>query len=142
MAESAVFSAYHRLGTERQCDIESPPNFDTEEVWRRDADDLKRVAVQRDWLADDGWIAPVLCFPEAVTQHRPPRIAARSIVAFAEHTPGLCTHPERAEEVAADENAVNFACLTARAEIPRGNAKREHLRECLLLSAQGLPQRL
>src|SRR6187200_3383841 len=79
MTESAVLTAHQWLGAEGHSNVEPPPDFDTEELRRSDAYDLKRGSIERDRLTDDGRIAGVAAFPEGMTQHGTGRPATLSI---------------------------------------------------------------
>src|SRR5205814_8597425 len=69
MIELAVAAANDPLRTDRHEYLRALADADAEEPIVRGADDLERVPVERDRLADDGRVAGIPALPKSVAQH-------------------------------------------------------------------------
>ena len=142
LVERRARAAREGLGAERHRDVERAADLHPEEARRRHADDLERVAVERDAAAEDRRAAGVLTLPESVAEHRGRRRAAAPIVGGGQRASDECRHAEPFEEVAAHPESLRVARLAAGREVERRRVPGERVGEHLLPIAHQFPQRV
>src|SRR5215831_4158285 len=108
---------------------------------RGDADHLERMAIERDGPAYRTGGAPVTRLPEVVAEHCKGRAAA---VIVGRHQKSACgrAQSQRAEQVAADEEAVDIPHRTAARQIESFRAPGEGAGEYILMVADLFPDRV
>ncbi len=70
-----AFAGDNRLGAHRHSNIKRTPHRSSEKTWCRNTNDLKRMALNRNRVANY-WRAPVVRIPEPIAQHGDTRAAA------------------------------------------------------------------
>ena len=96
------------------------------EARRRDADDLKRISIQTEPLAYDGWIAAKVALPEGIANVRPTDGAPRLVIRGPQEAAQERLHSKYLKKLAADTQGFGVSNLASRRKIellraPDGN---------------------
>jgi hypothetical protein len=137
--EIRALAVRERLRAQRHRDIEVATDLDTEEAGRRDADNLKGVAVECDRAPERGGAAAIFALPEPVADDGGRRRAAAPIVRSREHAPKHRAHLEGVEEIAAHPQTIDRPTLTTGAQVELGGSPCERAGERFLPIADALP---
>ena len=141
--EPAVRAWWQPLGAKRHRHIKSPSDFEARELARRDADDLVRVAAEREPPANRRGVAAEFRLPESVADHHFRRAARRLIVRGREHTAQQRPDAEHSEEVAAHQQRRRESRLVIDAgQADAARAPGEHAGERFLPTVNLFPDRI
>ncbi len=130
-----------RLRAYRYGHVEVAANGHPEEVRRRDADDLHRLVVKPQLLAQRPATAE-LPLPEAIANDCARQSAAGPVVLRREDSPGNRPDPQDAEELAAYVEAIHKTGVAARITGETDVAPRSDSGEARVIVAQLLPDKI
>src|SRR5262245_23611979 len=138
-----IFALDDGLGANRHGHVKAAPHFDAEKAGLCDADDLDRMAVERDLPSYDRRVASVCAAPERVADDRAGRTAAALIIGAGEDPPQLGPNSERIEEISAHPQPVFCkALLAARGQVEGRGAPGEEAVKSLLPFLKQFPERI
>src|SRR5690242_21599243 len=100
--QPVVPRAHNRLDANRHRHVEGVPYGNTVKAWRRYADNLKRISVQCEPLADNSRIATKIALPEGKADVRSTYPAARLVIGWASQAPQERFNAEHMKKRTAD----------------------------------------
>ncbi len=115
--QPVVARAEYGLDTNGHGHVKDIAHGDSIETWRRNAEDFERIAVQRQALANDGWITGKIPLPERVADVCRRRAAAGLVILRTKQPPKNRLDAENVKEIAADADTLCFADLSTRSQI-------------------------
>jgi hypothetical protein len=139
--EHALLAPNERLGSKGNRDIEGAPDFDSEKLGRRDADDRVRDALNRQRLPDDVGGAEIFRLPIAIADdgYRAVGSGAAAVVRLVKRPSENCRHPQHFKDSTARPEPVDVLCLRVAREIEPGRRVRERALKQILSLAYLFP---
>src|SRR5437763_11887645 len=131
--EPIISALIHSVRADGNGDVKRATDFEPKEALGCDADDLGRMAIERDDPPDCRPVAAELALPERVADDGIGWAAAASIVVCREEATEHGMDAEHTEEIAAHPQRARISHLAARREVERAAAPRKHAGERLLL---------
>src|SRR5262245_63714057 len=143
MVEPVPFAVDQRLGAKWDGHVETAAHFDAKEAGLGDADDLHRVAIERDLPANDRWVAAERASPERVADDGARRAATALVVGAREDATQRWLHAEDVEGISPHPPPVfGKALLAARGQIEGRRPPGEDTVKGLLLLPKLFPERM
>src|SRR5882757_63268 len=130
----------NRLAAHGDGNIKFLPNLKTIKAGESDADDLKWMTIQGEFVPHHLRTSSKLALPEWVTQHRPLRAAAAVIIRRGYEPPQQWLYAKYIEEIYAHHQSVRIAGFASLPEVEPVRGPRGNLGECLLLITQQVPE--
>ncbi len=133
--------AEDRLDANRNGHVKCVADGDAVKPRRGDAEDLKRIAVERQPLTDDARVAAKIALPESVADVCGRNAASWLVILWSYKSPENRLDTQNVKEIAADANAFCVVDFPTGCQIEAGIAPNSDFRKTFLAFANLFPQR-